>query len=279
MIIRPINFFLRGFNPSNPNQKRIEDLLRGDKDMRGADLSGADLSKKRLWGIDFRGANLERANLLEANLMNCNLEGANLFGANLEWVNFNKANLRFANLYGSKIRYANFEEADLSYANLSKNLFGYGINFRKANLEGITWISGRVGEDSSLVRANITNANLEALRIGEAYCFGADFSNSNLKKASFRETDFKLAKFKDSYCESLYFGDSDMRGADFEGANLSGAIFNDVLLSDYVNEEYEGITNFEGRRVSGSQFRNCSGLSESFIDDLVRRGATFRGLR
>lgn len=40
MIIRPLNFFRRGFNSSNPNAKNIEDLLRGEQDMRGATIKG-----------------------------------------------------------------------------------------------------------------------------------------------------------------------------------------------------------------------------------------------
>lgn len=271
MRIRPLNLFLRGFNPSYPNAKNIEDLLRGEKDMRGANLSGADLSKKRLWGIDFRGANLERANLREANLMNCNLEGANLFGANLDSANFNYANLRFADLSFSKLQYTMFEEADLSYANLSQNRYpAKGTNLRKANLEGITWIDGRLGEDSSLVRANITNANLGQLRIDRAYCFGADFSNSDLVWTSFDNTELRIAKFNGANCENITFRSCRVQGADFEEANLSNSSFSGMEFGEYEGD----MTNFEGRRVEGLRLRNNWTLPSNVMDDLERRGAT-----
>ncbi len=274
MRIRPLNLFLRGFNPSYPNAKNIEDLLRGDKDMRGANLSGADLSKKNLRGIDFRGANLERANLREANLMNCNLEGANLFGANLESANFDHANLQFADLSSSKLMWTRFEEADLSYANLSRNRYpAKGINLRNANLEGITWIDGRLGEDSSLVRANITNANLGKLRIDRAYCYGADFSNSDLVWTSFDDTQLQIAKFNGANCVNMDFRDCRAQGTDFEEANLSNSSFMRMEFGEYDRV----MTNFEGRRVEGLRVRNNWSLPPNVMDDLERRGATITG--
>ena len=54
------------------------DLIRAD--LRGADLSDADLS-----GADLRYANLSRANLSEADLSGADLIRANLSGANIDF--------------------------------------------------------------------------------------------------------------------------------------------------------------------------------------------------
>ena len=77
-------------------------------DLRGADLSGANLS----WA-DLRRANLSRADLRGANLREANLSEANLRGANLS-----KADLLLADLRGANLVLADLSEADLRRANL-----------------------------------------------------------------------------------------------------------------------------------------------------------------
>ena len=64
-----------------------------DYDLRGANLSRADLSE-----ADLRGANLSRADLSEADLRGANLRGANLRGANLRGANLSRADLSEADL-------------------------------------------------------------------------------------------------------------------------------------------------------------------------------------
>jgi hypothetical protein len=56
--------------------------LRG-ADLSGADLSGADLSGANLSGADLSRADLSGADLREADLSGANLREANLYGANL----------------------------------------------------------------------------------------------------------------------------------------------------------------------------------------------------
>jgi len=112
--------------------------LRGadlsDAELRGADLSGADLSDANLIGADLRGAELRDANLIgadlsgaelrgadlsDANLRGADLIGADLSGADLRRANLRRADLRDANLIGAELRDANLIGADLRGANLS----------------------------------------------------------------------------------------------------------------------------------------------------------------
>ena len=78
-------------------------------DLRGANLSDADLSD-----ADLRGANLSDADLSFANL-----RGANLSDANLSFANLSFANLRRAGLSDANLRGANLSRADLSDANIN----------------------------------------------------------------------------------------------------------------------------------------------------------------
>ena len=73
-----------------------------DYDLRGADLRGANLSEANLRGADLRGANLSEANLRGADLSEANLSEADLRGANLRGANLGDADLRDADLRGCK---------------------------------------------------------------------------------------------------------------------------------------------------------------------------------
>jgi hypothetical protein len=70
----------------------------------GADLRGANLSDADLRGADLRGANLRDADLYGANLSGADLRDANLYDANLYGANLSGANLRDADLYGANLR-------------------------------------------------------------------------------------------------------------------------------------------------------------------------------
>jgi uncharacterized protein YjbI with pentapeptide repeats len=65
-------------------------------DLRGAVLSGADLSE-----ADLRGAKLSWADLSEADLRGADLSGANLRKTNLRGADLSEANLRGADLCGA----------------------------------------------------------------------------------------------------------------------------------------------------------------------------------
>ncbi|MBZ6860969.1 pentapeptide repeat-containing protein [Klebsiella michiganensis] len=113
---------------------------RGDRaNLRGADLSDANLSYANL-----RGANLRDANLSYANLRGANLRGADLSDANLSYANLRGANLRGANLRGANLRGADLSDANLSYANLrGANLRGANLsyaNLRGADLPDLTFV-------------------------------------------------------------------------------------------------------------------------------------------
>jgi hypothetical protein len=77
--------------------------------LRGADLSGANLSWANLRGADLRGAYLSWANLHRANL-----SGADLSGANLSWANLRGADLRGVNLSGANLIRANLPDFQIT---------------------------------------------------------------------------------------------------------------------------------------------------------------------
>ena len=83
-------------------QEQLNEILNKHKEWlygnggNWADLRGADLSDANL-----RWANLRRADLSDANLSDADLSGANLSGADLRWANLSGADLSGANLWGT----------------------------------------------------------------------------------------------------------------------------------------------------------------------------------
>ncbi|MCD1885276.1 pentapeptide repeat-containing protein [Listeria monocytogenes] len=115
------------------HEKWLRDGYGERANLRGANLSYADLSCANLRGADLSGANLSGANLRGADLRRADLSGANLRRADLSGANLSGANLRGANLSGANLSYANLSYANLSGANLS------GANLSYADLNWINW--------------------------------------------------------------------------------------------------------------------------------------------
>ena len=102
--------------------------------LSGADLKGIDLSDANLMFADFTetnliGACLMRANISEASFTDARIERANLRQANLSYTKFWGANLTDADLRG-----ANLLAANLDYANLKNAKFD-NANINEVKLE------------------------------------------------------------------------------------------------------------------------------------------------
>ena len=72
-----------------------------ERDLRGAELKGANLSRANLRGTDLSGANLSLADLSGANLVNAVLFTANMISVRLRGATLNRACLRYADLHGA----------------------------------------------------------------------------------------------------------------------------------------------------------------------------------
>ncbi|HAA3055053.1 TPA_asm: hypothetical protein GEI86_14705 [Listeria monocytogenes] len=115
------------------HEKWLRDGYGERANLRGANLSYADLSCANLRGANLRGANLSYADL------SC----ANLRGANLSYADLSCANLRVANLSGADLSGANLSYADLNWINwrdvVSLTVIAVQINTTRKNNQ-ITYI-------------------------------------------------------------------------------------------------------------------------------------------
>ena len=131
------------------------DTKGGERDLRGAPLSGVDLLKAHLSGADLLKANLSGTYLREANLSGSNLWGADLSKANLRGANLSRANLWECNLLGADLTEGDLSGANLCEANLS------GADLWKADL------SGALLREANLSGADLWETNLSGTDLGE----------------------------------------------------------------------------------------------------------------
>ncbi len=156
------------------------EALKGDADLRGANLSGAYLC-----GTDLRDANLVGANLVGVYLRDAYLRGANLSGSNLSRADLGGSNLSNSNLrnsdligsnlsnsdlIGSNMRNSNLDDAYLSNANLSR-AYMRGVHMRNSNLSGADLSYSDLG-GAYLINSNLRNSNLHNSNLRGAYLCG-----------------------------------------------------------------------------------------------------------
>ena len=130
----------------NTLAKTVTKALKGDADLRGADLHNADLRDADLRDADLRGADLRDADLRGAYLCDAYLRGADLCNADLRGADLRDADLRDADLCNADLRDADLRGADLCDAYLRgadlrnadlRNAYLRGADLRGADLRGV----------------------------------------------------------------------------------------------------------------------------------------------
>jgi uncharacterized protein YjbI with pentapeptide repeats len=137
--------------------------------------------------LSLRGANLSGVNLSRANLRGANLRGADLGDAKLKGANFSGADLGDAYFYSADLSDANFRSADLSGADLS------GADLSGANLRG-AYLRGAYLRGAYLIDANLRYADLIDANLGDAKLKGADLSGADLSGAK----EIKVAQLQET---------------------------------------------------------------------------------
>ena len=92
----------------------LREEISNHRNLRWANLIGADLRGANLYHTDLSGADLS-----EVDLFGANLHGVNLYGANLKGADLSYADLRYAYLIRADLFLANLKGADLTWADLS----------------------------------------------------------------------------------------------------------------------------------------------------------------
>jgi uncharacterized protein YjbI with pentapeptide repeats len=147
----------------------------------GTDLRGVDLTGANLYEADLTGVNLSNAVLVGADLSNSSLRRATLAGAQLG-VTPDNGIAAAANLSGAYMPLADFSDADLRSVKFDgAHVYGE-VKFVRARLDSASLIGTNLA-DADFTQASLSNANFtQAILVGAVFS-GANLQNSNMDKS------------------------------------------------------------------------------------------------
>lgn len=165
-------------------------------DVRGADLSGVDLSHLPLVRLraglsleEGRHATVEQSRAAAANLAKADLSQAQLQGAQLSWATLDEAVLVEAHLEGADLGKAGLVRAILAGTYLE------GADLTKAHLEGSTLLEahleGALLRGAYLEGAYLFEAHLEGARLGGAYLEGTGLLGTHFEGKALERDELK----------------------------------------------------------------------------------------
>jgi uncharacterized protein YjbI with pentapeptide repeats len=226
-------------------------------DLRGSNLTFADVTRAFLANADLRGANLGSAIFVQtelqgadlydedaswddedtqmddddarrgAQLQGADLRSAQLQGADLRFAQLQSADLKKAQLQGADLRSAQLQGANLTYAQLQNaDLEKAGLEYASlvaAQLQGASLqdaqLRGASLEFAHLEGAGLRSAQLQIANLGSARLQGADLEQAGLLGASLESAELQGANLKEAQLQG-----ADLDGAELQGADLSGTI-------------------------------------------------------
>ena len=240
---------LRGTNFTKTKLERsnFEGAIFGNTYMFNAKMDDCNFAKVKFGaGCDFTRAGLYRANFTEADFGAG--ENTRLEDAQLKWAYLRKMDLR-----ETRIGWANLTDADFSDSDLRGKSIGHwqinGARFQRCDMRECV-IDGLIAEDLDFEYANLEDAVFNNSTIHSRVCFnnvrglratftdsyfnieseweGSDlrytvWTNSNLRGAWVRATDFTGARFQDCGMRGLNAQGTNFEDTRFEGCNMPEA--------------------------------------------------------
>jgi uncharacterized protein YjbI with pentapeptide repeats len=214
-------------------------------DLRGADLSSANLRNFNFTQADLRGVDLTRADVSDADISRATLVNANLYRAKLNRVTGTGADLtdcdiRRARFIGADLRGVNMTRAKarrvrLQQANLSHAVFK-GTDLAGAILASATLVEANLSRaimtDADLTKADITRAKLSRSILQHVCLSGADLSRSRWFNTIVSDVDLGVAI---GLASTEHFGPSRLDTRTFE---LSGALPLSFLRGCGISETF-----------------------------------------
>jgi autotransporter-associated beta strand protein len=207
-----------------------------------------------------------------ANLSNLNLTQAYLIGANVSVGTLTNTNLTNANLTNASFTAATLPGAILTNAIVS------GADF--SNTTSLNAYSGSGFTSAQLYSTlSYSQSNLQGVKLADNILTNWSFAGQNLAGASFSYSMLANANFTGANLTGANLASSTLTGATFTGATIAGTILDQAtgftsaqLYStlSYAQSNLQGIQfqnndmtswNLAGQNLSGTQFNNCSNLT------------------
>jgi uncharacterized protein YjbI with pentapeptide repeats len=220
-----------GYDPGQLNQllttKKCAGCNLNDVTIVGQDLSGADLTRARMWNSVLIGVNFSHGNFDNLELMNATVTGCNFSGGN-----FNRTVLN-----GSKFSLSDFSGA-VCESWSAKNLDLLGCNLRGVRMNGgggdeCAW------DGSDFTDASFSNLLLTIITMNNAKLTGATFSNVQSNRVIAKNAMMDSVKF---------IGGTFFRNGIFTGSKIRYA-----MMDNFTGSQ----CNFEKCDLTGTRITDC----------------------
>jgi uncharacterized protein YjbI with pentapeptide repeats len=144
------------------------------------------------------------------------LRGTNLTGANLDATNFSGADLAAANLYVAEFERADLHEADFTAAYLVSAKFVradlHGATFTSANLTG-AYLDRANLSGAGLEGADLSDAYLDDADLRGAHLSGVKLRSTRFYRADLRGTDLQMMDFDNANLDGADLRGADLHNA------------------------------------------------------------------
>ena len=218
---------------------------------------------------DIRGANLTGANIEHANFFFAQADGVNFSGARAKGADFTRMRAAGANFSGMQAEKATFESMQAVGADFS-DMQASGASFRRADAKRASF-RGMQAREADFFKmaaegANFNNMKAEDANFQSMQAVGADFSSAQVDRAIFYSMHATKANFSGIQAKGADCRQMEAEHADFTLANFENAVFTNVnaAKADFTD------ANFDNAEICFTNFRdaNLSGVCVGQIEDL-----------
>lgn len=229
---------------------------KGDK----LDLSGLDLSNRKLHEINFNNCNLsgvsfKNSQLNGSRVADCDLTGTDFSNSTCEKVRFDGSNLGAAILVGANLCNASAQGTKCEGKKFDNTTDLRSVSFADAILNG----------------AEFSNCNLTSAKFGGAELVKARFDGAELHQADFSNSKLHGTWFGKCALSSAYFNSSSLSGAEFDTCRMAKSQFISITNCEdtvFLNSELTG-ARFEGSQIVKSRFAYCDLRATNFAGSVL----------
>lgn len=259
---------------------------------KNCDLSGLDLSGRKLENVNFEdcnlsdvnfsgtiikqgtfknnllvGGNFEKAELSSVDFTGCAMQKINLSHVRIEGVGIKESNLANASLKSSNVEFSNlnvFKDVNLSCADLSSSTIswfsGENVNFRNSNFTDVSMLESQV-KNCKFSNASFENAEMYSVVFKDCEMQESVLSKAKIINVTFEKSVLEDADFKQSEIEYGNFVDSNLDGVDFRDVTLSG--MNEFRNVSLIAADFSEAKFSDESKIYGGNLADVKGLDIS----------------
>jgi uncharacterized protein YjbI with pentapeptide repeats len=233
-------------NPETFTDSLLFDSLHNVVDLRGVDLSGADLSLSTFKNVNMSKGRFDGATMRASRLENVRLDGVSASGATFANCYLDKVTMEDADLTGAIFSDVKTERCDFTRACLRSVRFNHselqksrmvGVQMERADLRQCRWI------EVDVRASDIREADLESSCLA-----GCNFTESRLAQAVMRSADLRGSSFHRADLRAADLRAADLRAADLRTTDLRTA---DLRDTNVPLIRYNRWTKYRGIRLEG----------------------------